>query len=49
MIDNNDLSQIDIEIFINLKSYFDSNILEIEKVLTKNYNLKRLGINHIYE
>ncbi|MCI8460270.1 MAG: hypothetical protein HFE81_02625 [Bacilli bacterium] len=48
-IDNSDISLVDVDNFIDLESYSDSNILEIGKVLTKYYNLKRLGINHIYE
>lgn len=46
---NDEIIQIEIDDFFYLEDYSDSNILEIGKVLTKYYNLKRLGIDYIYE
>lgn len=46
---NNDITQIEIDEVFDLEGYSDSNVQEIGKVLTKYYNLKRLGINYIYD
>lgn len=47
--ENNDLTQLGIDEEISLDGYDDSNVEKIGKVLSKYYNLKRLGVEHIYD
>ncbi len=49
MLDNGELKQLEIEDDIDFDNYSDSNIEKIGKVLTKYYNLKRMGIEHVYD
>ncbi len=46
---NGDLEQLEIDEDLLSTDYNDSNIGEIGKVLTKYYDLKNLGIDHIYD
>lgn len=49
VLDNGDLREVEIEESLSSVQYRDSNVQNIGKVLTKYYNLKRLGIDCIYD
>lgn len=48
LLDNGDFKQLNIDIVEDF-DYKDSNVKKIGEKLSKYYNLKRLGVEHIYE
>lgn len=48
LLDNGDFKQLNIDIVEDF-DYQDSNVKKIGEKLSKYYNLKRLGVEHIYE